>query len=65
MLIYLVGQDKKPEEEAVGATALSQPPSGPPKDGGTPEEESNPLGLELDPYWTQDVQEQRTCTFSR
>lgn len=64
MLIYLVGQDKKSEEEEVGATALSRP-SGAPCDGATPEEEKNPLGLELDPYWVDDVQEQRICTFTR
>lgn len=65
MLIYLVGQDRQPEEEEDGATALTVPLSGPPSDGGTPEEEQNPLGLELDPYWMDDVQERKACTFAR
>lgn len=66
MLIYLVGQDRKSEEEDEGATALPGPLSGPPDDGGKMDEDySNPLGLEMDPYWQEDVQEQRVCTFSR
>jgi len=67
MLIYLVGQDRKSDEDeegAAGSNAQHEAPQSP--DPGSPcIPESNPLGLKIDPYWVENVQEQPVCTFSR
>lgn len=69
MLIYLVGQDKKADEAEEGAMGPSpetqQNQHGAQSEVGSPDMEVNPLGLHIDPYWVDNVQEQRACTFSR
>lgn len=70
MLIYLVGQDRKGEEDEEGAMGPSSGPAHTQQDAqsevGSPVAELNPLrGLKIDPYWVDNVQEQPECTFSR
>ncbi|WAQ95760.1 RPGF6-like protein [Mya arenaria] len=68
MLIYLVGQNGKSEDEPEGSVTSEMgsqggqvgAQAGPP----SPQGRARALGLKVDSHWVEDVQEQRACTFS-
>lgn len=64
MLIYLVGQDRKSDDEegAMGPSPTTGDQEPDKQEVGSP---VNPLGLDIGPHWVDYVQEQPACTFSR
>ena len=66
MLIYLVGQDKKPDDDLVPSESETlENPAGGMERIKPPADRVSIPGLDLETQWVDNVQEQRKCTFSR